>query len=140
MPVVVDASVVLAWLLPDEHSDEARSLIHRSVRERIRAPSLLLAEVANALRTAERRGRLRPALRRALLDDFLSLPMALAPVSSSAVLRADELAARHSLTVYDASYIELAVASRSVLATFDEALKRAAAAEGVPFAHDDATR
>lgn len=90
--------------------------------------------------TAERRGRLRPAVRRALLDDFLSLPIALEPVSSSAVVRADELAARRSLTVYDASYLELAVSSRSVLATFHEALKGAAAAEGVPLAQDDARR
>ncbi|MCD6672941.1 MAG: type II toxin-antitoxin system VapC family toxin [Burkholderiaceae bacterium] len=140
MPVVLDASVVLAWLLPDERSDEARILIHHGVRERIRAPSLLLLEVANALRTAERRGRLRPAARRGLLDDFLSLPIALEPVSSSAVLRADELASRHSLTAYDAGYLELALSSRSALATFDEALKRAATAEGVPLAQADAPR
>ncbi|MBW7923319.1 MAG: type II toxin-antitoxin system VapC family toxin [Burkholderiaceae bacterium] len=140
MPIVLDASVVLAWLLPDERSDEARTLIHHGVRERIRAPSLLLLEVANALRTAERRGRLRPAARRDLLDDFLSLPIALEPVSSSAVLRADELASRHSLTAYDAGYLELALSSRSALATFDEALKRAATAEGVPLAKADAPR
>jgi len=140
MPVVLDASLVLAWLLPDESSDEARALIHRGVRERIRAPSLLLLEVANALRTAERRGRLRPVARRDLLDDFLSLPIALEPVSSGAVLRADELASRHSLTVYDASYLELALSSHSALATLDEALKRAATVEGVPLAQADASR
>lgn len=140
MPIVLDASVVLAWLLPDERSDEARVLVHRGVRERIRAPSLLLLEVANALRTAERRGRLRPAARRSLLDDFLSLPIVPEPVSGGAVLRADELASRHSLTVYDAGCLELALSSRSPLATFDQALKRAAEAEGVSLAQAGASR
>ncbi|HEY0877576.1 MAG TPA: type II toxin-antitoxin system VapC family toxin [Zeimonas sp.] len=134
MSIVLDASVVLAWLLPDQRSDEARALLHRGVLERMRAPSLLLLEVANALRTAERRGRLRPALRRGLLDDFLSLPIALGPVSDGAVLRADALASRHSLSVHDACYLELAASSRSALATFDAALARAARAEGVVLA------
>lgn len=131
MPLVVDASVVLAWLLPDERSDEASSLIRRGARERMRAPSLLLLEVANALRVAERRARLRPSSRRDLLDDFLSLPILLEPISASATMGAEALAERHSLTVYDACYLELAMSAGIPLATFDAALVRAAQAEGV---------
>ena len=134
MPLVLDASVVLAWLLPDERSDEASALIRRGVRERMRAPSLLLLEVTNALRVAERRARLRPASRRDLLADFLSLPILLEPVSGASTLSADELAERHSLSVYDACYLELAMSAGIPLATFDAALVRAAAAEGVALA------
>ncbi len=134
MPLVFDASVVLAWLLPDERSDEASALIRRGVRERMRAPSLLLLEVANALRVAERRARLRPATRRDLLDDFLSLPILLEPISGISTLGADGLAERHSLSVYDACYLELAMSAGIPLATFDASLARAAAAEGVALA------
>ncbi len=134
MPLVFDASVVLAWLLPDERSGEASALIRRGARERMRAPSLLLLEVTNALRVAERRARLRPASRRELLADFLSLPILLEPISGASTLSADELAERHSLSVYDACYLELAISAGMPLATFDAALVRAAAVEGVALA------
>jgi predicted nucleic acid-binding protein len=42
------------------------------------------------------------------------------------------LARRHHLTFYDASYLELAMRERIALATLDQALARAAIAEGVP--------
>jgi predicted nucleic acid-binding protein len=42
------------------------------------------------------------------------------------------LAARHKLTVYDAAYLDLAMDVDGELATLDGALRKAAAAEGVP--------
>ena len=42
------------------------------------------------------------------------------------------LARRHGLTFYDAAYLELAMRERIALATLDQALARAAIAEGVP--------
>ena len=42
------------------------------------------------------------------------------------------LADRHRLTIYDASYLELAQRRRVELATLDAALARAAHAEAVP--------
>jgi predicted nucleic acid-binding protein len=41
------------------------------------------------------------------------------------------LAARHSLTLYDASYLELAISRGCALASFDDALCKAARAEAV---------
>ncbi|MBX3613606.1 MAG: type II toxin-antitoxin system VapC family toxin [Burkholderiaceae bacterium] len=131
MPFVLDASVLLAWLLPDERSDIAQRLLLRAAHDRPRAPSLLLLEVGNALLQAERRSRLRQATRLELLDAFTSLPIALEPISAEATLRASELASRHALTLYDASYLELAVSRDCPLATFDQALGEAARAEGV---------
>lgn len=43
-----------------------------------------------------------------------------------------DLAAKHSLLSYDASYLDLAIRLGMPLATLDEPLKRAAGAEGVP--------
>lgn len=132
MAIVLDASVVLAWLLPDERSDAAERLLARAVREQLRAPSLLLVEVANALLQAERRERLRRSVRLELFDAFTSLPMVVEPIAAEATGRALELATLESLTVYDACCLELALARDCALATFDEALGQAARARGVP--------
>lgn len=78
MAFVLDASVVLAWLLPDERSAVAQRLLLRSVQDRPRAPSLLL--VANALLQVERRTRLGRGTRLELLDAFTALPIALEPL------------------------------------------------------------
>lgn len=43
-----------------------------------------------------------------------------------------KLATLHGLTIYDASYLELAVRLNAPLATLDRDLRQAAAAEGVP--------
>lgn len=131
MAFVLDASVVLAWLLPDERSDTARQLIARAARDRARAPSLLMLEVGNALLQAERRTRLRRATRLELLEAFTALPLTLEPIAAETMLRASDLAAKHSLTLYDACYLELALARQCALASFDQALVRAARAEGV---------
>lgn len=131
MAFVLDASVVLAWLLPDEHSNAADRLMGRAARERPRAPSLLVLEVGNALLQAERRTRLRRATRLELLDAFTSVPLSLEPVGADAMMRAMELAATHGLTLYDACYLELAISRECALATFDDALTRAAQAERI---------
>ena len=131
MAFVLDASVVLAWLLPDERSDTARLLIARAARDRARAPSLLMLEVGNALLQAERRTRLRRATRLELLEAFTALPLTLEPIAAETMLRASNLAAKHSLTLYDACYLELALSRQCALASFDQALVRAARAEGV---------
>lgn len=88
MAFVIDASVVLAWLLPDERSEAAQRLLQRAVHERPRAPSLLMLEVGNALLQAERRTRLYRAARLELLDALTALPIALEPVAADAMLRA----------------------------------------------------
>jgi predicted nucleic acid-binding protein len=132
MAFVIDASVVLAWLLPDEHSTSAEVLVARAVRERARAPSLLLLEVGNALVQAQRRARFEPALGDELLDAFTALPIALEPISAESLMQASALARRHRLSVYDGCYLALAAARRLPLASFDGPLIEAARAESVP--------
>ncbi len=131
MAFVLDASVVLAWLLPDERSEAAERLIERVISQRPHAPSLLLLEVGNALLQAERRGRLSAATRLELLDAFTSMPIALEPLGAKSMLDASAMAASHSLTVYDACYLQLALVRNCALATFDDSLSRAAGSFGV---------
>src|SRR5574340_514757 len=110
LALVVDASVVLAWLFPDENSTFARSVIRGALVERPRAPSILMLEVGDALVQAERCGRIGSRMREDLLGAFVALPIGLEPFTAEAATRATVLAVHHQLTLYDASYLELALA------------------------------
>jgi predicted nucleic acid-binding protein len=55
---VVDASVVAAWLLPDEATPETDALLDRLDTIRALAPDLLAHEIRNLLLTARRRIRI----------------------------------------------------------------------------------
>jgi predicted nucleic acid-binding protein len=132
MAFVLDASVVLAWLLPDEKSVAADRIIGRVAEDRVVAPSLLLLEVGNALLQAQRRGRIAAATRLELIGAFTSLPVMLKPVSADVLSRAGEIAAEQALSLYDGCYLELALTRNCPLATFDGGLVRASQAIGVP--------
>jgi predicted nucleic acid-binding protein len=54
---VVDASVALAWCFADETSDYADRILGRLEQDDAVAPAIWPLELANGLRTAERRGR-----------------------------------------------------------------------------------
>jgi predicted nucleic acid-binding protein len=133
MAFVVDASVILAWLLPDERSADAQSVIERlALGHQAQAPALLPYEVGNALLQAQRRRRIPAALAVELEQAWARLPIALAPADHASAARAGELARRHDLSLYDAAYLELAQHRRFALATLDAPLRRAAQAESVP--------
>lgn len=133
---VLDASVALAWMLPDEaNSAEARRLIDVAVEEGAVVPTHWRLEVGNGLLMAERRGRVRGGTVDALLGRLAALPIALDPETAvRAWDAAPALVRRHGLNLYDAAYLELAVRRRLALASFDAALRRAATAERVPIA------
>jgi predicted nucleic acid-binding protein len=134
MAFVLDASVVLAWLLPDERSAAAERLVSRVAEDRAVAPSLLLLEVGNALLQAQRRVRIPAATRLELLGAFTTLPIILEPISAESMLRAGALAEAHELSLYGGCYLELAASRGCPLATFDGDLIRAASAMGVAVA------
>ena len=131
MTFVVDASVVLAWVFDDEASPAADRVLERLEREQAIAPAHWPLEVANALRTAERRGRLRedeiPRLRAMLT----SLPIEIVPVELSTAIGVLDTARDHDLTAYDAAYLDLAFVRDVELATIDARLRRACEAAGV---------
>ena len=128
---VTDASATLPWCPKDEETAWTIGLLRRlNTGDRIIVPAHWPTEVSNGLLMATRRQRI-PAGRAALFwDELAILPIAveapLSPAQSKAVLA---LCDRHSLTVYDAAYLELAKRSASPLATLDGALRRAASIE-----------
>lgn len=129
---VVDASVILAWSLEDESSEPAEAAVERLLAEGGLAPAHWPLEVANGLRSAERRGRIdEPSIRR-LAARLVGLPVDVAPVELSTALGVIEAARRHDLSVYDAAYLDLADVRGLPVATVDDRLARACRAANVP--------
>jgi predicted nucleic acid-binding protein len=95
------------------------------------APTLWRLEVANVLLMAERRGRIAPVAGAGYLRQVDEFPVLVEDhVADLDVLLA--LSRRHDLTIYDSSYLELAIRLGRPLATLDRRLAAAARAEGVP--------
>jgi predicted nucleic acid-binding protein len=130
--VVVDASVALSWCYPDERNDYGdRVLVALRSRQGF-VPSLWRIELANALLVGERRNRLTPADRARFLDLLSDLPIEHDTETAARALGETSLVARtYGLSVYDATYLELAMRMGVPLATLDQPLKKAARKAGV---------
>lgn len=129
---VVDASIALAWCYTDEATPETAALLDRLTIEAALVPSHWYLEVGNSLATAERRKR----IERNAVNDFIALLNTLdINVESDTVTRVFShilpLARTHQLTVYDATYLDLAVRANTPLATLDEDLRAAARQLGI---------
>ncbi|WP_245453219.1 type II toxin-antitoxin system VapC family toxin [Aquibium carbonis] len=131
MSFVMDASVILAWILPDEVSERADAIVRSLSVTGAVAPAIWPMEIRNALLSAERRRRIDPATTQELLAILGTHPVAID--NHIDLDRAMLLARNHRLTLYDAAYLELATRRRLPLATLDGRLAAAAAAEGCAF-------
>lgn len=67
MALIADASIALAWALPDESSDYADAVLLAVEREGLRVPDLWARGIANGLAVAYLRKRITPADGRAFL-------------------------------------------------------------------------
>jgi len=129
---VIDASVTLAWCFDDEASGDADRVLARLEHETALAPAHWPLEIANALRTAERRGRLAAADLPRLRALLAALPVEIAPVElTTAIFGVLEAARAYELTAYDAAYLDLAAVRGLLLATVDDRLRAACAHAGV---------
>ena len=127
MALVVDASIILAWAFQevDPRASEARERLRG---EDATVPSLWWFEVRNGLVMGERRGLLTEGRAARFLRELSRLAITVDGVpDETGVLT---LARQRRLTVYDATYLELALRRDLPLATLDGALAVAARAEG----------
>lgn len=123
---VVDASVAVKWLLPEDGREHALRLQDLYQEEKIDliAPSLLAVEVANVLWKRARRGDLSPETALRCYEGFLvDAPILLDSPSLEA--SALGLALAHCHPVYDCLYLALALERRCDLITADERFFRA---------------
>lgn len=130
---VVDASAALAWCFEDESSGYADGLLE-SLRHgsQIVVPAHWPTEVLNGLLVAVRRKRInadQPAL---LWQELSRLPIEVEPpLSANQGSEILALGDKFGLTVYDATYVELAQRRKLPLGTLDADLRKAAQASGV---------
>ena len=131
--VVVDASVGISWAHPAQATKATDSLLEEVGRgTRVVVPTLWLTEIANALLVLERRKKIKEEERVQALTTLSGLnPVIDESGHCFTFTQVSELAAAHGLTVYDATYLELAQRERIPLVTKDGALRDAAAKIGV---------
>lgn len=128
--LILDASALIGWIMPDEAGIDLEPLIARG--EPLLAPWLIWVELRNILIVSERRGRLPAGMGDQIADAVDALQIQLDSSASSAVVM--DLARRHGLTAYDALYLETALRHGAMLATLDGKLRAAAVAEAVALA------
>lgn len=130
---VVDCSVAMAWLFPDEATVRTTAVLRRLATETAIVPAWWFIEIANVLAMAERKGRIRPSQSDAFIGAIGRLKI---EQDKEAPDRAFNqilgLCRAHRLSSYDAVYLDLALRSSLPLATLDEDLRRAAKKLGVP--------
>ena len=104
--LVVDASVALEWVLPEEDSELAEGLLDRGLG--LHAPAFIFVELANPLWFQMRAGKLNAAEAAGCMRDLREAPLVLwdceEPLPSTL-----EWAHRLDHAVYDCAYLALAL-------------------------------
>lgn len=131
--IIVDASIALSWCFEDEESVLATAVLEKLEAISAFAPAIWPLEVANGLRSAERRGRLDEQSIPAATQLLMTLPIAVEEALGleATIARVLPLARSLGLSAYDATYLDLATRRGLPLATADDQLARAARAAGV---------
>ena len=136
MLFVLDNSVSMRWLFKD--GTEADLLYAEQVLEALKegssvVPGVWWLEVSNVIVRAEAQQLLPETQSRKFLDTLRKMPIT---VDSSPVEQLWEqtlhLARKFKISVYDATYLELAIRQNIVLATLDTDLARAARQSKTP--------
>ena len=127
--LVIDASVTLAWLLPEENAAAAEAVLRRLANEPACVPAIWWYEVRNVLVVCERRGRMAAEEVDRTLSDLQHLPIRVTDLRDAGDVL--PLARQHALSVYDAAYLALARHAGATLCTFDHRLREAAISAGV---------
>jgi predicted nucleic acid-binding protein len=130
--LVVDASIVLAWGLPDESSAYADAVLMAVEQGIVRVPEIWPDEIANGLAIAYLRKRLTATDEQEFLAELARLTIQVEQRAVLDTIREDRAAAtRLGLTAYDAAYVELAAREGLTLATLDERMRTAAEKSGI---------
>ena len=114
---VVDASVAVKWVVAEEFSDTAASLLTDGAT--LAAPALIFAEAASALWALRRRGEINAADVAVAVDALKAAPLAIPFTMPQLAATATQLAIDIDHPVYDCFYLALAVQTCYPLVTAD---------------------
>jgi predicted nucleic acid-binding protein len=131
---VLDNTVTMAWCFAEEATDFTETLLSRlsNLTDSAVVPVLWLYEVVNVAELAVRKGRITEEKAHSFLESLADLPIEIEnPTRAQMFVAVRELASKHMLTAYDASYLELAIRHKVPMAALDNALMKAAKAAGI---------
>ncbi len=132
-PFVLDCSVTMAWCFADQANKLTHAALESLTKREALVPSIWLLEVTNVLVVAEKRKLLSRHQSQEFLDLLRDLPIRVEGLSQQRTfVHLVDLARRHSLSTYDAAYLDLAIREDIPLVTTDAALKRAAKRAKLP--------
>ena len=125
---IVDASVGFAWVYQGQATLETDRLLNEvAAGATVVVPALWYLEMSNVLLIAQRRRRLTAIQRKAALEKLAAMQFMVDEEGTRhAFGKTSDLAEKHGLTIYDATYLELALRRSLPLASRDEALTNAA--------------
>lgn len=130
MPYVLDASIAVALVFPDEDTDDS---VRRTLPEDSPlVPAVWPFEVANALLAARSSGRLSQDEVPRVARELSALEAEVQPASVGRALNdVLNVAVRYGLTIYDATYVELAIRRALPIATLDRQVRTASLQSGL---------
>ncbi len=120
-PIVVDCSVSMAWILPDESSEPSRELMKLVLSEELWMiqPSLWVYESINALKSAVALERTSKESAAQAIELLMGLPFKLIdPLPNSSKIL--ETSFKYDITAYDATYLVSAEIHGAELYTADK--------------------
>jgi predicted nucleic acid-binding protein len=133
MRFVLDCSVTMAWCFEDEGTIYTEKVLN-ALREGYEAlvPPIWKLEISNVLILAERKKRIMAATANNFKHALTALPIKTDYDANEYIFdTVYELARELHLTIYDASYLELAIREKLPISTLDNAIIRAAHKIGI---------
>lgn len=128
--IVIDASMAVNWLLAEDMAASTQHLYAQVLRDGSIGPAIFSIEVTNALRSSLRRKNVDLSTRDAALAALDRMGVK-SDIEQPTLAEIVAISDRHDVTTYDASYVGLAKLHGLALATGDQAMARAARAEGI---------
>lgn len=121
MRIILDASVALKWFHAETDTPRAET-IRQAMLEgtlSVQVPTLILYELTNALVWKLKAN---PTLAIEMLQTIEIFPWYLVPPSSQLLTTAAIIASQYKISVYDATYVALALREKITLVTADQKL------------------
>ena len=131
--IVLDASLMVARILREPHDGVDQDLFTLLDNSQIVVPSHWPIEIANALRTNIRRGRIAQSDVQAIVGFLANFQLTVsAPIQLDEIEALTVFALTQRLTAYDAAYVRMAVEHGARLATVDADMRATAQRLNIP--------
>ena len=121
---VIDCSATMSLFLPDENDTNYTNIIHKQLENKdCIAPSIWRYEIANVLLSCKKRNRLDDKQINEIANLIYKLPIDVENNNLHFIYNnVFNIASLNELSIYDASYIELAIRFNCSIATLDKKL------------------